>query len=118
LNEAEIAAALHLGRGTVRRWLRRFRRAGILGLQTLPRQVPLSPRTRQTIIRLATSDPHAYGIGRPEWSLHTLQTVLIRRRMVRAISLASLRRILNEAGVQLRGQSAPIPYQDRSPAVG
>jgi transposase len=37
LNEAEIAAALHIGRGTVRRWLRRFRRAGILGLQTMAR---------------------------------------------------------------------------------
>ena len=38
LNEAETAAALHLGRETVRRWLRRFRRNGILGLQTQPRR--------------------------------------------------------------------------------
>ena len=38
LNEAEVSAALHVGRATVRRWLQRFRRAGILGLQTLPRQ--------------------------------------------------------------------------------
>jgi transposase len=118
LNEAEIAAALHVGRGTVRRWLRRFRRAGILGLQTLPRQVPLSTRTRQAIIRLATSDPRAYGMKRPMWSLHALQTALIQRHTVRAISLASLRRVLDEAGVQFPGISAPVAYSDRSPAVG
>lgn len=118
LNEAEIAAALHVGRGTVRRWLRRFRRAGILGLQTLPRQLPLSARARQAIIRLATTDPRALGIRRSAWSLHTLQAALIQRHTVRSISLASLRRVLEEAGVQLPGSAAPLPYQDRSPAAG
>jgi hypothetical protein len=52
------------------------------------------------------------------WSLHALQTALIQRHTVRAISLASLRRVLYEAGVQVPGTSAPVAYLDRSPAVG
>ena len=117
LSEADVAAALHLGRETVRRWLRRFRRNGILGLQTQPRRAVFTQTVRQAIVRVATSDPRRYGANRAQWSLHALQEVLIRRRIVRAISIEYLRRILAEAGAPLRG--APVlPYPDRSPAVG
>ncbi len=117
LNEAEIAAALHLGRATVRRWLRRFRRAGILGLHTLPRRPLFTHQVREAIVRSATSDPSSLGVNQPHWSLPTLQTALIRHRVVRTISVEYLRRILTAAGVQLRG-APPVRYQDQSPAVG
>ena len=97
LNEAEIADAVRVGRGPVRRWLRRFRRAGILGLQALPGQPALAAPVRAAILRMAASDPRRYGVSRPRWSLQSLQTALIRRRVVRAISIAHLRRILREA---------------------
>ena len=97
LNEAEIADALRVGRGAVRRWLRRFRRAGILGLQALPGQPALAAPVRAAILRMAASDPRRYGVSRPRWSLQRLQTALIRQRVVRAISIAHLRRILREA---------------------
>ncbi len=105
LNEAEIADALRVGRGPVRRWLRRFRRAGILGLQALPGQPALAAPVRAAILRMAASDPYRYGVSRPRWSLHSLQTALIRRRVVRAISIAHLRRILREA--QPAARTAP-----------
>lgn len=117
LNETEIGAALHIGRGTVRRWLRRFRRFGILGLQTLPRPPVYTHQVRQAIVRLANSDPRRYAINRSNWSLHALRTAVIHRRIVHAISIGYLRRILDDAGVQLRDMHA-APYQDRSPAVG
>jgi transposase len=117
LNETEIAAALRIGRGTVRRWLKRFRKAGILGLQTLPRQTVITLRTRQAIVRFAGADPHRYGVNRPAWTLNTLQTALVRHRVVRAISLEYLRRILSEARTPVGGVH-PAPDQERAPAVG
>jgi transposase len=117
LNEAEIATALHLGRGTVRRWLRRFRRAGILGLHTLPRRTVFTPQLRQTIVRMASGDPRRYSVTNNHWSLQSLQGALIRHRVVRAITVESLRRILAEAGVQLHGTAA-AQYPTPSPAVG
>jgi transposase len=116
LNEAEVAAALHVGRATVRRWLQRFRRAGILGLQTLPRQPAHPLKIRQAVLRVATSDPRRYGVNASNWTLNTLQSVLIRHRIVRGISLEHLRRTLAEAGVQRRGLPA-ASYPSRSPAA-
>jgi transposase len=117
LNEAEIAAALHLGRETVRRWLRRFRRNGILGLQTHLHHATVTRTTQEAIVRVATSDPRRYGINRPQWSLPTLRAALVRHRVVRAISMEHLRRILAEAGARpFAGPAAAYP--DRSPAVG
>jgi len=117
LNETEIAAALHLGRETVRRWLRRFRRNGILGLQTQPRRAMFTPPVRQAIVRVAAADPRRYGVNRTPWSLHTLQAALIRHRVVRAISIDYLRRILAEGGSRLDA-TPTASYPDRSPAVG
>jgi transposase len=117
LNEMEIAAALHVGRGTVRRWLRRFRRFGILGLHTLPRQAVLTPDIQHAIVRVATSDPRQYGVARDDWSLHTLHAALLRQRVVGSVSIQQLRHILAEAGVELSGiPPAAFPY--RSPATG
>jgi len=117
LNEAEIAAALHVGRATVRRWLRRFRRNGILGLQTQPRRALLPYATRQAIVRVATSDPRRYGIRRSQWSLPTLQAALIRHRVINGISTEHLRRVLADARARA-GSPMATSYPDRSPAVG
>jgi transposase len=98
LNEAEIAAALHVGRAAVRRWLRRFRRAGILGLHTLPRNPVLTRQVQQTIHRFAARDPRRYGVNRSAWTLELLRRVLIGQRVVRTISVDQLRRVLRNGG--------------------
>jgi transposase len=116
LNEAEIAAGLHVGRVTVRRWLRRFRRAGILGLHTLPRPQVFSYRVRQAVIRFANTDPQCYGIDRTSWSLQALRAELIRHRVVRACSVGQLRHLLAGAGIHLDG--ADMPATHASPAAG
>ncbi|MFQ5665797.1 MAG: helix-turn-helix domain-containing protein [Candidatus Binatia bacterium] len=118
LNEAEIAAALHVGRGTVRRWLRRFRRAGILGLQTLPRRAAPSQEARQAIVRLACSDPRRHGMNRPTWSLRALRRAVLRHRVVRTISIDNLRRILRDAGVECDQTPAALRDREQAPAVG
>ena len=117
LNEIEIAAALHIGRGTVRRWMRRFRRSGVLGLQTLSQRSSLTSQVRQTILRVAKGDPRRYGSHRTAWTMHSLQTALLRHRVVRTIGLEQLRRILAEGGVELGVGESPR-YPQQSPAVG
>lgn len=117
LNEQEIAAALHIGPETVRRWLRRFRRHGILGLQTLATQGTLTPGVRRAILHIATDDPKKYASRRTVWTIHSLQTALLRRRVVRTISVEQLRRVLAEGGVVV-GETAPAGVVQRTPAVG
>jgi len=117
LNEAEIASVLHLGRATVRRWLRRFRRFGILGLHTLPRQGPLTPKIRRAVTRMASGDPRRYGVNQSRWTLRTLHAALLRQRIVRRIAPEQVQRILAESGLSLP-HTAPRRFQDRSPAVG
>ncbi len=121
LGEMEVATALSVGRSSVRRWLQRFQRHGILGLQTARRAshpLVFTPDVRATIVRYARMDPKRFGLPGTYWSLRTLQGTLIRQRVVRKISIQHLGRILAEAGVSLRNQPpAPIP-RSQVPARG
>ncbi len=121
LSEPEIASALGVGRSCVRRWLQRFQRHGILGLQMARRSshpLVFTADVRAAIVRHALMDPKELGQTRARWSLRSLRTVLIRQRVVRKISIQHLGRILAEAGVSLRG-GLPVPVPDsRVPARG
>ena len=121
LGEAEVASALGVGRSCVRRWLQRFQRHGILGLQMArrsPRPLVFTSEVRAAIVRHALIDPREFGHSRPQWSLRTLRNVLVRQRVVRKISIQHLGRILAEAGVSLRG-GLPVPLvETRVPARG
>jgi transposase len=121
LGEAEVASALGVGRSCVRRWLQRFQRHGILGLQMArrpSRPLVFTTELRAAIVRHALMDPKELGHSRPRWSLRTLRNALIRQRVVRNISIQHLGRILAEAGVSLRGR-VPMPLaQTRVPARG
>ncbi len=118
LNEAEIAAAFHVGRATVRRWLLRFRQAGILGLETLPPTTPIRSKTRRQIAVVATASPRQYGIERDAWTLPALRQVLLRSRVVPAISLSQLGRIIVDRGTAAAGSTSRLEERGRSSAVG
>ena len=121
LSEAEVAAALGIGRSCVRRWLQRFERHGILGLQTVrrpSRPLVFTADVRAAIVRHARMDPKQAGSAATRWSLRALRAALIRQRVVHKISIQHLRRILGEAGVALRGQTEPTVSELRAPARG
>jgi len=121
LGEAEVASALGVGRSCVRRWLQRFQRHGILGLQMARRSshpLVFTTDVRAAIVRHALMDPKEFGHPRPRWSLRTLRNVLIRQRVVRKISIQHLGRILAEAGVSLRGGLPMQVVDTRVPARG
>lgn len=121
LSETEVAAALGVGRSCVRRWLQRFERHGMLGLQTVrrpSRPLVFTSDVRAAIARHARMEPKQLGFQGARWSLRTLRAALIRQRVVNRISVQHLRRILCEAGVTLHGQrGTPIPPM-RVPARG
>lgn len=109
LSETEVATALAVGRSCVRRWLQRFQRHGILGLQTVRRSShPLifTAEVRVAIVRHAQMTPQQLGHAGTHWSLRALRAALIRQRVVRQISIQHLRRILAEGGVSLRSQAS------------
>jgi len=119
LGEAEVAFALGIGRGSVRRWMQRFERHGILGLQTVRRSArPLvfTPEVRAAIVRYARMDPRQFGLSGPRWSLRALRAALVRQRVVHKISIQHLGRILAEAAVSLRQQGSSSPVSERTPA--
>jgi transposase len=121
LSETEVAAALAIGRSCVRRWVQRFERHGMLGLQTArrpSRPLVFTPDVRAAIGRHARMEPKQLGFPGARWSLRSLRAALIRQRVVHKISIQHLRRILGEAGVTLHSQQeAPIPDM-RVPARG
>jgi transposase len=110
LSEAEVATALGVGRSCVRRWVQRFQRHGILGLQMARRSshpLVFTADVRSAIARMARTEPRQFGVIGARWSLRTLRAGLIRQRVVRKISIQHLGRILAEAGVSLRRQAPP-----------
>lgn len=120
LSEVEIASALGIGRSCVRRWLQRFQRHGILGLQAARRPshpLVFTPDVRVAIVRHAQMEPRFLGFTGARWSLRALRSALIRQRVVRKISIQHLGRILAEAGVSLRDQQSGVAApRSRTPA--
>src|SRR5262249_36354434 len=90
LSESEVATALGVGRSCVRRWLQRFQRHGILGLQTARRSsrpLVFTPEVRAAIARHARMNPQQLGMHADRWSLRGLRAALIRYRVVNKISI-------------------------------
>jgi transposase len=120
----EIAQQVGLHRDSVRRWIVRFREHGLAGLQHgnlgRPKNVVFHPGTRQEIRRRASLSPSALGEPITAWSLYKLRRHLLRERVVRSISIESLRLILREGPYSRRywaptTQSlAPLRPEDRA----
>src|ERR1700687_771342 len=109
LSETELATAVGVGRGCVRRGSQRFRRHGILGLQTARRPshpLVFTAEVRAAIVRHANTPPRQLGVPLEHWSLLALRTSLARQGVVGKISVQHLRRILTEARVNLRSRAA------------
>jgi transposase len=116
---AEVASRLHLGRNSIRRCIDCFQHDGVAGLieqRPSPRSTDLvSPGTRQAIVALARSHPRSAGEPSERWSLRQLQSLLIRRGIVSAISTGELRRIFQSANITLaegRGDTGTSPKSE------
>lgn len=98
----EISRMVELHPINVRKWIHRFNKYGIAGLQ--PRRSPGRPRLftetqRQAIVNMATTDPQALGLEFDAWSLQRLRQELIGRGVTDEISAETIRQELLRSGL-------------------
>jgi transposase len=98
----EIGVAVTLHPINVRKWIHRFDKSGIKGLQ--PRRSPGRPKLfsrqqREAMVRLATTDPSVLGLPYESWSLQRLRTQLIERGVVSEVSAETIRQQLIKSGL-------------------
>lgn len=94
-----IAQRLKVHRSTVRRWVQRFVHERIAGLARDERgvgrhQQRIESNVRDAIVRAALSHPAALGESFETWSLRKLQQHIMRRGLVKHLSVEGLRQIL------------------------
>ncbi len=98
----DIGLAVGLHPVNVRKWIHRFNRLGLKGLDS--RRSPGRPRLfsseqRQAIVELATSDPRALGLEFEAWSLQRLRAQLIERGIMEEVSAETIRQQLLQSGL-------------------
>jgi transposase len=107
---SEIAHILDVDRATVRRWLLRFESKGLRGLVHAStgksRKRRFDDTIRDAVARLAMQAPQAVGETFTHWSLRRLRAHLMRRGILREISVEGLRQLL-------RGLPLPNAYWHR-----
>ena len=116
-----IARIMGSNRSLVREWFRRFRSEGMEGLADRPRTgrpEMISTLERHQVIATACRSPAEFGHCRTLWSHDTLAETLVARGLVRAISAATVGRILDEAEikphrVKMWCHSSDPLYQDK-----
>jgi len=98
----EIGQAVDLHPINVRKWIHRFNRFGLRGLDS--RRSPGRPRLfsreqREAIVELATTDPQALGLEFDAWSLQRLRSQLIERGVMEEVSAETIRQQLLQSGL-------------------
>jgi transposase len=98
----EISAMVGLHPINVRKWIHRFNRFGLNGLQ--PRRSPGRPRLfsreqRDAIVGLATTEPRILGLDFDAWSLQRLRSQLIEQGVMSDVSAETIRQELLRSGL-------------------
>ncbi len=101
----------------VRKWLHRFNRFGVTGLQ--PRRSPGRPRLfsedqRRAIVNMATTDPEELGLRFNAWSLQRLRMELVDQGVIEDISAETIRQELQKGGLVFE-ERRWVPSEVRRP---
>lgn len=102
---SEISEKVNLHPITVRKWIHRFNRSGIEGLRGTKsngRPPLFSDEQRIRIRKIAMSDPRALGLHFSRWSLPRLRRYLIVQEIVDAISVETVRQIVQSSDVYVQ----------------
>ena len=98
-----IARTVGTFRPRVIHWLRQFEEFGVQGLQDMPRSgrpEEITPLERHQVIATACRSPKEFGFHRTVWSQKSLTKAVVRAKLVRSISRATVGRILDEAEIK------------------
>ena len=98
-----IARRLETSSCLVRKWLQRFKRRGLAGLDDLPRSgrpQKIGCLERTQVVGAACQAPERYGMQRVVWSHKALREALLEAGLVETISARSVGRILRQAQIK------------------
>ena len=116
---AEVARFFGTAAHRVRAWQDRFVAAGRTGLADQARggRPPKLDTAARAFVRDALDqDPHAYGFPMTIWTLHDLQTLLVRERGVQ-VSVATLYRVVHTLGYCYRRPRHDLRHRQDAEAV-
>lgn len=94
---SEISESVNLHPINVRKWIHRFNRYGLDGLQggKSPGRPPVfSEKQRSQIAEIAGTNPRLLGLRYVRWSLQRLRRYLIDQKVVDQISVETIRQII------------------------
>ncbi|WP_206093784.1 helix-turn-helix domain-containing protein [Paludifilum halophilum] len=97
-----IARLYHMSEDHIRRLIHRFNKEGMKSLHPCHgggRPRTFTPEQRVDIIELAQIPPKALGMPFTSWSLPKLKEIVEKKRIVRSISIETIRCILDEANI-------------------
>jgi transposase len=100
---ASIARRLGTSRARLTEWLDRFQTHRLDGLVDLPRSgrpIEITSLERHQVIAAACQSPEAFGLPAPQWTHEKLGEAVVSAGLVRAISPATVGRILQEAQIK------------------
>jgi transposase len=101
MNARQIAQVVRTDENQVRRVIHEFNTLGMDSLRPHVgggRPPTIDQPTRDRIVAIALACPRCYGEPLNRWSLRRLRRYLIRRRIVRQVSVEGLRQLLRRAG--------------------
>jgi transposase len=87
----------------VRKWIHRFNVYGMDGLRSGKspgRPVVFTQKQRQQIAEIAATNPRTLGLRFSRWSLQNLRRYLIEKKIVKHISVETVRQILQANHMQ------------------
>ena len=99
----EISKAVKLHPINVRKWIHRFNVFGMDGLRSGKspgRPVVFTAKQRQQIAEVAATNPRTLGLRFSRWSLQNLRRYLIEKKIVKHISVETVRQILQASQMQ------------------
>ncbi len=108
-----ICRFLGISRNTVRRYLRAFAQAGVLGLfarRTQSNRKFDNPSVRDSLFELLHEPPSNYGINRTSWTMHHLVRILHEKGC--PVSAAVVRKIVKLAGYRWRKARVVLTSSD------
>jgi transposase len=108
----EIATLLGYGTGTVRYWLKRYRRLALAGLQDAPRsgRPPQDPLLTGIVEAQAGQSPAVYGYLQACWTV-VLLVIHLRERLHLRVGATTLRQALGRAGFRWTRPKWAMPHK-------
>ncbi len=101
---SQIAASLHLGEATVRKWFKRFEEQGVAGLEDAPRSgapPTYTAENRAVVLEVAATAPSKLNQPFPCWSLKRLQVYLKEEKGL-SMKQSRIRQLLHAEGLRWR----------------